>query len=280
MKKSGLGKGLDVLISKPKTEDVSRETLLRISEIEPNREQPRKEFNSDSLDELADSIREHGLIQPVIVVKKEDYYMIVAGERRWRAAKIAGLKKIPAIIKKYDEREIDEIALIENIQREGLNPIEEARGMATLIEKYGLKQEDIAKRISKSRPYIANTLRLLKLPLEIQEFLVNEELSYGHVRTLISIEDKDKQIELAKVAIKEQLSVRELEELVKKGDSKKKIKIKSTKDNEVVKVEQLLEESLKTRVEIKNSKNNKGKITISYNSLDDFERLVDLLRRK
>lgn len=280
MKKSGLGKGLDVLISKPKTEDVSRETLLRISEIEPNREQPRKEFNSDSLDELADSIREHGLIQPVIVVKKEDYYMIVAGERRWRAAKIAGLKKIPAIIKKYDEREIDEIALIENIQREGLNPIEEARGMATLIEKYGLKQEDIAKRISKSRPYIANTLRLLKLPLEIQEFLVNEDLSYGHVRTLISIEDKDKQIELAKVAIKEQLSVRELEELVKKGDSKKKIKIKSTKDNEVVKVEQLLEESLKTRVEIKNSKNNKGKITISYNSLDDFERLVDLLRRK
>ncbi len=280
MKKSGLGKGLDVLISKPKTEDVSRETLLRISEIEPNREQPRKEFNSDSLDELADSIREHGLIQPVIVVKKEDYYMIVAGERRWRAAKIAGLKKIPAIIKKYDEREIDEIALIENIQREGLNPIEEARGMATLIEKYGLKQEDIAKRISKSRPYIANTLRLLKLPLEIQEFLVNEDLSYGHVRTLISIEDKDKQIELAKVAIKEQLSVRELEELVKKGDSKKKIKSKSTKDNEVVKVEQLLEESLKTRVEIKNSKNNKGKITISYNSLDDFERLVDLLRRK
>ena len=213
MKKGGLGKGLDSLIPKSTNSNVSRETLLRVSEIEPNRDQPRKKFDDDSIEELATSIKEHGLIQPIIVVKKEDYYMIVAGERRWRAAKLAGINKVPVVIKEYDEREISEIALIENIQRESLNPIEEAEGILSLMEKYDLKQEELAKIVSKSRPYIANSLRLLKLNKDDQLFVSESKKSTGHARCLVTV-DEALQKDIAQNIINKGLSVRETEELI------------------------------------------------------------------
>lgn len=278
MKKSGLGKGLDSLISKKEDVDVSRETLIRISEIEPNKEQPRKLFDDDSLTELAESIKEHGVIQPIIVVKKQGFYRIVAGERRWRAAKIAGLNKIPVIIKEYDDKKVSEIALIENIQREGLNPIEEAEGINDLMTKHGITQENIAKIISKSRPYVTNSLRLLKLPEKVRILLAEGELSTGHARCLIGLAPQEKQIEIAEIIIENKMSVRETEEFIKKQDKIKPIKHKIKKDTAIYRIEQSLEERFKVKIEIKNSPKNKGKIQISYNGLDELERIIELLK--
>lgn len=277
MKKGGLGKGLDSLITKNENNNVSRETLLRLSEIEPNREQPRKKFDEDSIEELAASIKEHGLIQPIIVVKKQDYYMIVAGERRWRAAKIAGLNKVPVVVKGYDDREVSEIALIENIQRESLNPIEEAEGINSLMERYNLKQEELAQIVSKSRPYITNSLRLLKLDKKVQEFVSLSKISTGHARCLVTLDDT-MQIEVAKNIIDKGLSVRETEDLINKLGKEKPTTKKKSKDNEILHIEQILEEKFHTKIEIKNSPKNKGKITINYSNLNEFERILDILR--
>lgn len=277
MKKGGLGKGLDSLIPKTNKENVSRETLLRIAEVEPNREQPRKNFDDVTIDELADSIKENGVIQPIIVVKGDGYYKIVAGERRWRAAKKAGLTKIPALIKDYSEEKISEIALIENMQRENLNSVDEAFGIKTLIDKYELKQEEVAKVLSKSRPYITNALRLLSLSKDVLELLKDGKLSTGHARALLAVKDEEKQLHLAHLVIEKGLSVRQVEELVN-GKSIEP-KIKQYKTQEVLKLEKELETLLKTKITIKNSSKNKGNIKIQYNNLEEFERIVDLFRR-
>ena len=234
--KRGLGKGLDSLIPnsvlKPatpeklaeenkvsvKTEEKAAETMVKITKIEPNREQPRKHFDEEALNELAESIKHYGLISPILVQDKKDHYEIIAGERRWRAAKIAGLKEVPVIIREYTEREIAEIALIENVQREDLNPIEEAMGYKRLIEEFDLKQEEVAECVSKSRSAITNSLRLLKLSEEVQKYLVDGELSMGHARALLAVEDSEKQTFLAKKIINEKLSVRDVEKLVKNLD--------------------------------------------------------------
>ena len=234
VKKAGLGKGLDSLIADKNDKRVDKEDReivekviekviekpvemkLKITEIEPNREQPRKEFNEDSLEELADSIKEFGILQPLLVQKENDYYKIIAGERRWRAAKLAGLKEIPVIIKDYTPQEMMEISLIENIQREGLNPIEEAEAYYRLIEEFHLKQDQLAERISKSRTVITNAMRLLKLDDRVQKMIISDMISAGHGRTLVTIEDKDKQYDLAMKVFDEKLSVRETEKIVKK----------------------------------------------------------------
>lgn len=277
MKRGGLGKGLDSLIKEKKV-DVSRETMLRLSEIEPNRNQPRKVFDEEGIRELSQSIKENGLIQPIVVVKKDDYYQIVAGERRWRASKMAGLTKIPVILKEYTERQIDEISLIENIQRENLNSIDEAKGIATLMKDYELKQEDLAKIISKSRAYIANSVRLLKLPDQIQDLLSKNKLTSGHGRALLSIEDEEYQIELAKMIVEKNLSVRVVEDLVKKKKQTNSKVSKPSKANEIIELEKELESSLGTKVVVKNNKKNTGKIEISYYSLEELERLIEILR--
>lgn len=276
MKKGGLGKGLDSLISKGSDLNVSRETLLRVSEIEPNRNQPRKIFEEGAIEELANSIIENGLIQPIVVVKKEDYYQIVAGERRWRASKKAGLKKLPVIIKEYTDRQIDEISLIENIQRENLNVIEEANGINSLINEYSLKQEELAKIISKSRAYIANSIRLLRLPDKIQGLLLEKKLSGGHARAILSLEDENQQIEVAEYTIEKKFSVRELEAYIK--SLKKPKKVKEDKKIEIIALEHKLESSLGTKVRVSNNAKNRGKIEISYSSLEELERLIDKIR--
>lgn len=276
MKKGGLGKGLEKLIPKSEIEDVSRETLLRVAEIEPNRDQPRKTFDDESIDELTESIKEHGVIQPIIVVKGQGYYRIVAGERRWRAAKKAGLTKIPAIIKEYTKKQISEVALIENLQRENLNVVDEAFGVKNLIDTYNLKQEEVAKILSKSRPYITNLLRLLNLNNDVLCILRDGKISFGHARALLVIKDEDYQKEIVNLIISKKLSVRQTEDLI---NAKPKTKLNENKKNlAIVQVEKQLELSLKTKVSINNSKKNKGSIKISYNSLEEFERIIELIR--
>ena len=219
--KRGLGKGLDVMIPERITEavevieNVSRETLLPVHEIEPNKSQPRKNFDEEALKELSDSIKQYGIIQPLIVQKRDKYYEIIAGERRWRAARIAGLKEIPVIIKDYTPQETIEVALIENIQREDLNPIEEAQAYQRLIKEYQLTQEELADKVSKSRVTITNSLRLLKLDERVQQMLTDELLTGGHARALLSLEDKNFQYETACKIIDKKLSVRDTEKLVK-----------------------------------------------------------------
>lgn len=302
--KRGLGKGLDSLIPnsvlKPatpeklaqesknpvKTEEKAAETMVRITKIEPNREQPRKHFDSDSLNELAESIKHYGLISPILVQNKKDHYEIIAGERRWRAAKIAGLKEVPVIIREYTAREIAEIALIENVQREDLNPIEEALGYKRLIEEFQLKQEDVAECVSKSRSAITNSLRLLKLSEEIQQILMdnNSPLSMGHARALLAVEDHAKQTELAKKVIKERLSVREVEKLVKNLD--KPVKEKPVTDAQLKAIyesyEEKIKQSLATKVKISPSARLKGagKFEIEFYSTEDFERILDKIMRE
>ena len=241
-KRKGLGKGInnlipetDVIRSTPKKKTEKKEvvkevvkevikevkvpvpgdTMMKISDIEPNREQPRKNFDKEALQELADSIKQFGIIQPIVVQKKDDYYEIIAGERRWRAAKLAKLKEVPVIIKEYSDREVMEIALIENIQRKDLNPIEEALAYKSLIDEYSLKQEELANRVSKSRTAIANSMRLLKLTDSVQNMLINDEISMGHARALLTLEQEDLQIEAAKTIVSKGLSVRDTEKLVK-----------------------------------------------------------------
>lgn len=283
--KRGLGKGLDIMIperiadTEIRKDDVSRETLVSIHEIEPNKSQPRKKFDEDALQELSESIKQFGIIQPLIVQKRGKYYEIIAGERRWRASRLAGLKEVPVIIKDYTPQEIVEIALIENIQREDLNPIEEALAYQRLIQEFSLKQDELAERVSKSRVAITNSLRLLKLDKRVQQMLIDDLLSSGHARTLIPIEDSDLQHELACRVFDEKLSVRDTEKLVKQLFKEKPTKeIAATDENIFIynDLEEKLKNIIGTKVSISRKKKNKGKIEIEYYSDEDLERIMDL----
>lgn len=284
--KKGLGKGLDIMIPekiedrvKKEPDNVSRETLVQLSEIEPNKLQPRKRFEEDALQELAESIKQYGVIQPLILQKRDKYYEIIAGERRWRAARIAGLKKVPAIIKDYTPQEIVEIALIENIQREDLNPIEEAQTYHRLIQEFQLKQDEVAERVSKSRAAVTNSMRLLKLDDRIQQMLIDEMISSGHARTLLAIENKDTQYNVACKVFDEKLSVRETEKLVKKIiENKPEKEIAVTKDDDFIyrNLEDKIRNIVGTKVAIHNKNKNKGSIEIEYYSNEELERIIEL----
>lgn len=288
--KKGLGKGLDSMIpekvvkkeSKDKQveDNVSRETLININEIEPNKGQPRKSFEDDSLQELADSIKQYGIIQPLILQKKDKYYIIIAGERRWRAARLAGLKKVPAIIKDYTPQESMEIALIENIQRQDLNPIEEAMAYHNLIQEFNLRQDEVAERVSKSRVTVTNSMRLLKLNSKVQQMLIDGMISTGHARTLLAIEDELLQYTVALKVFDEKLSVRETEKLVKDILNPKQVKeeIAVTKDSSVIykEIEDKMKSIIGTKVNIKRKAKDKGKIEIEYYSTEELERIIDL----
>jgi len=294
VKKSGLGKGLDSLIPRQTVEkNISREekpavvktvvkkeeVRLRISEVEPNREQPRKKFDEDTLLELADSIRQFGVLQPLIVQKREGYYEIIAGERRWRAAKMAGLKEVPVIIKDFTDQQIVEISLIENIQREDLNPIEEAIAYKRLLTEFHLKQDEVADRVSKSRTAVTNSVRLLKLDERVQQMVIDDMISTGHARALLAVEDGDLQYRLAQRIFDEKLSVRDVERLMKSMSEEKK-KEKAPVENQFI--YQDLEEKMKallgTKVTINHKANNQGKIVIDYYSNEELERLMYLFR--
>lgn len=292
-KKSGLGKGLETLIpvgemeeidnlivKEKKTEKNSGDTVLKISQIEPNKSQPRKNFNEDSLQELADSIKQFGIIQPLVVQKKDKYYEIIAGERRWRAARIAGLKEVPVIIKDYSEQEVVEIALIENIQREDLNPIEEAQAYKRLLEEYNLKQDEVAERVSKSRTAVTNSMRLLKLSDKVQEMLIDEMITSGHARAILAIEDEKLQYEIAERVMDEKLSVRETEKLVKAINNPKKKKDKVEINRAVYdELEVKIKDAIGNNVKLSPKANGKGKIEIEYYSTDDLERITDILTK-
>lgn len=291
--KRGLGKGLDTMI--PKNTSVSApakevketknetETVLKLSKIEPNREQPRKKFDEDALQELSDSIKQYGLLQPILVQEREDYYEIIAGERRWRAAKLAGLKEVPVIIRKYSEQEIVEIALIENIQRENLNPIEEAQAYKRLLNEFHLKQDEVAERVSKSRTAVTNSMRLLKLCDEVQQMVIDGMLSTGQARTLIPIEDPEVQLQIAQRIFDEKLNVREVEKLMKQilnpNKEKKTVSTVSPALDAVYrKLENTLKEKMNRKVEISaKGKNGAGKIEIEFYSNEDLEKLTEFL---
>lgn len=293
--KKGLGKGLDSMIpekvgktKKPEeanvNDNVSRETLININDIEPNREQPRKHFDEDAIHELADSIKQYGIIQPLILQKKDKYYSIIAGERRWRAARVAGLKEVPAIIKEYTPQETMEIALIENIQREDLNPIEEALAYQNLIKEFNLKQDEVADRVSKSRVSVTNSMRLLKLDKRVQQMLIDSMISSGHARTLLPIEDPDTQYQIATSVFDEKLSVRETEKLIKnilKPVIVAKEEIAVTRAEKFVyrDLEERMKKVIGTKVNIKNKNNNNGKIEIEYYSSDELERIIELIEK-
>ena len=294
-KKSGLGKGLDALIPagnkktvvKKDSEPVIIEKIvekkgvetLKITEVEPNREQPRKNFNEDALLELADSIKQYGVIQPLIVQKKANHYEIIAGERRWRAAKMAGVKEIPVIIKDYTDQQVMEISLIENIQREDLNPIEEAMAYKNLMEEFHLKQDEIAEKVSKSRTAVTNSMRLLKLDKRVQQMMIDDMISAGHARTLITIEDPDAQYNIATKIFDEKLSVRETEKLVKLLQKPEVKKEKVEKVNSFIykDIEEKMKAILGTKVTVDHKSNNKGKISIEYYSNEELERILYLL---
>ncbi|MCQ2512128.1 MAG: ParB/RepB/Spo0J family partition protein [Lachnospiraceae bacterium] len=280
----GLGKGLDLLIpsgveEKKDSKDV---VVLKTSMLEPNKDQPRKTFDDERIAELAESIKQYGIIQPIIVSKKDDYYQIIAGERRWRAAKKAGLKEVPVVIKEYTDKEIAEISLIENIQREDLNPIEEAQSYKQLIEDYNLTQEELAQRVSKSRTVITNAMRLLKLHPEVQQMLIAGELSAGHARALLGLEKPEQQLKLAKDIVEKSLSVRQTEDLVKAFSEKKPKKEKATEDKmDFVyrDLEKKLTSVLGTKVKLSHNEKGKGKIEISYFSDDELDRLYGILNK-
>lgn len=313
MKKSGLGRGLDALIpggmtahseSDSKGKSVKNaekmpdspekqterkapvnikrgEMKVPIIKVEPNRSQPRKQFDEDALLELAESIKQYGVLQPLLVSDKKDYYVIIAGERRWRAAKIAGLKEIPIIVKEFSSQEILEISLIENIQREDLNPIEEAMAYKRLLEEFHLKQDEVAERVSKSRTAVTNSMRLLKLSEQVQQMLIDEMISSGHARALLGITDKDLQVSLANKIFDEKLSVRETEKLVKSilepADRKKNQAVNTAEDAIYESIEERMKGILGTKVSILRKKNQKGKIEIEYYSKDELERIIELL---
>ena len=289
-KRGGLGKGLDSLIKENKTAKhtapVKKEVvnagpiMMKINDVEPNRDQPRKHFEEDALLELADSIKQVGILQPLIVQKRNDYYEIIAGERRWRAAKQAGIKEIPVIIKEYTDQEIVEISLIENIQRENLNPIEEAQAYKRLLNEFRLKQDEVAERVSKSRTAVTNSMRLLKLDERVQQMVIDEMLTTGHARALISIEDRDLQFQMANQIFDNKLSVRETEKLVRKlGEEKEETTKTKEPDVEVIyrNLEEKVKEILGTKVQISHKKNNSGKIEIEYYSNEELERIIELL---
>ena len=319
VKKKGLGRGLDALfpekpaekklVPKPITKEVNpkqeaesvkttvpasdkkemtadaptevkkTEMLVKISKVEPNRTQPRKQFDEDALVELSESIKQFGILQPLLVSDKGDYYEIIAGERRWRAAKLAGLKEVPVIIKEFNDQQVVEISLIENIQREDLNPVEEAMAYKRLIDEFHLKQDEIAERVGKSRTAVTNAMRLLKLSEKVQQMLIDEMISAGHARAILAITDKDKQASVAMKIFDEKLSVRETEKLGKHivEPPKKTQKIVNTAEDAIY---ESLEEKMKgivgTRVFIHRKKNNKGKIEIEYYSRDELERIIEL----
>ena len=286
----GLGRGINALIPEDVNEEnvvvkevvkevivkEPAETKVRISQVEPNREQPRKMFDEDALIELSESIKQYGVLQPLLVQKKDNYYEIIAGERRWRAAKLAGVKEIPVIIKDYSDQEVMEIALIENIQREDLNPIEEAQAYQRLIKDYKLKQDEVAEKVSKSRAAITNSLRLLKLDKRVQEMVMEGKISNGHARAIIGIEDGDKQYMVAMRIFDEKLSVREVEKLMKQLDKPKKENKIPTNDFVYRDLEDKMTKIMGTQVVIKN-KDKKGKIEINYYSQDELERIYELL---
>jgi ParB family transcriptional regulator, chromosome partitioning protein len=284
--KKGLGKGLDIMIPERiienndvKEDNVSRETLIHISDIEPNKSQPRKKFDEDALQELADSIKQYGVIQPLILQKRDKHYEIIAGERRWRAARLAGLKEIPAIIKDYTPQEIVEIALIENIQREDLNPIEEAQTYQRLIQEFHLKQDEVAERVSKSRAAVTNSMRLLKLEERVQQMLIDDMISSGHARAILPIEDLNKQYNTACKIFDEKLSVRETEKLVKQilTDKPQKEIAAAVEDEFIYRnLEEKIRNIIGTKVSIQKKQKNKGKIEIEYYSDEELERIVEL----
>lgn len=253
--------------------------FLKLSEIVPNSEQPRKDFDEDALMELSESIKQFGVLQPLLVQKKGKYYEIIAGERRWRAAKLAGIKKVPAIIKEFSPQEVVEISLIENIQRENLNAIEEAHAFKRLIEEFNLKQDEVAERVSKSRTAVTNSMRLLKLDERVQKMLVDEMISTGHARAILGLEDPEMQYLAAQKIFDEKLSVRETEKLVKQLLNPKRV-TETNMDTQTEAIYQTLEEKLKgivgTKVSIQRNKNNKGKIEIEYYSQDELERIIEL----
>lgn len=289
----GLGKGLDALIppsaaedSKSKSElakgeDKANETIVKITKVEPNREQPRKNFDEDALLELADSIKQFGVIQPIVVQDRKDHYEIIAGERRWRAAKLAGLKEVPVIIKNYTEQEIVEISLIENIQREDLNPIEEAQAYKRLLEEFNLKQDEVAERVSKSRSAVTNSMRLLKLCDEVQQMVINDMLSTGHARALLAIENAEEQYTIAQKVFDEKLSVRDVEKLVKNLHKPTKPKKLDDKALELIyqEIEEKLKQALSTKVSITSKGEGAGKIEIEFFSHDDLDRLIELITK-
>lgn len=293
VKRGGLGKGLDTLIPSGKssaakdteTKEVKivekpAEIFLKITEVEPNRAQPRKVFDEDALLELADSIKQYGVIQPILVQKKDGYYEIIAGERRWRAAKLAGLKKVPVVIKDFTEQEIVEVSLIENIQRESLNPIEEAAAFKRLMEEFHLKQDEIAERVSKSRTAVTNAMRLLKLDERVQQMVIDEMISTGHARALLGLESTELQYLAAQKIFDEKLSVRETEKLVKELLKPKKEKTPAVQDSAMDAIYHNLEEKMKsivgTKVMISRKGKSKGKIEIEYYSDAELERIIEL----
>ena len=289
-KKRGLGRGLNALINtgsdtennkgNTKENHEYKEVFINISLVEPNRNQPRKEFDKESLSELANSIKQYGILQPIIVQKNGDMYEIIAGERRWRAAKEAGLTEVPVIIRDYDKQKIMEISIIENIQRENLNPIEEAMAYQSLMEEYGLKHEELAERVSKNRSTITNSMRLLKLSDNIQQMIIDGKISAGHAKVLLSVENTSEQEKIAQELISKSLSVRELEKLVKQYiKPRKKKKSKDDTDYSLFykEYEDRLKDILGTKVQINTKDKNKGRIEIDYYSAAELERIVELL---
>lgn len=307
-KRTGLGKGLGVIFGdevmesaaeeqeakhqakskkaqepekKEEDSDIGKELMVKVTSIEPNREQPRKDFNEEAMGELAESMKVYGVLQPLLVQKKGDYYEIIAGERRWRAAKLAGLKEVPVVIREYTKQQTMEIALIENVQREDLNAIEEAKAYQRLIQEFELKQEEIAARVGKSRVTITNSMRLLKLDERVQEMLIQNQITGGHARALLTVEDGELQYKLAGKIIAENLSVREIEKIVKSLSKKKNPKEKNVEDESLALIFRDLEERMKsamgTKVSINRKDKNKGRVEIEYYSESELERIVELI---
>lgn len=291
VRKSGLGKGIDSLITdKVKNVNIqeiseSKPTLfMNINKVEPNREQPRKNFDEDTLHELSESIKQFGVLQPLLVHNKKGYFEIIAGERRWRAAKIAGLKEVPVIVKNLTDQEIVEISLIENIQRENLNPIEEAWAYKKLLTEFNLKQDEVADRVSKSRAAVTNSMRLLKLDQRVQQMVIDDMISTGHARALLPLADNERQYIIGQKIFDERLSVRDTEKLIKKLQNEKEQKKKDTEKVDQINIVYAdLEEKLKmiigTKVTIHQKTKDSGKIEIEYYSLDDLDRITDSMKK-
>ncbi|MBD5479897.1 MAG: ParB/RepB/Spo0J family partition protein [Lachnospiraceae bacterium] len=291
----GLGKGLDSLIpnavgeakakkevSKEKVEErITPDTMVKITMVEPNRKQPRKNFDEDALLELSDSIKQFGVIQPIVVQDRKDHYEIIAGERRWRAAKMAGIKEVPVIIKNYTEQEIVEISLIENIQREDLNPIEEAQAYKRLLTEFNLKQDEVAERVSKSRTAVTNSMRLLKLSEEVQQMVINDMLSTGHARALLAVENPEEQYTLAQKVFDEKLSVRDVEKLVKNIHKPAKTKKPDNKALSLIyqDIEEKLKQALSTKVSVVAKEEGAGKIEVEFYNHEDLERLMEIITK-
>lgn len=280
IRKSGLGKGLDAIFIENDIQDSKDISVLRLSQIEPNKKQPRNDFDEEALTELASSITKHGVLQPLLVrpIVGGDGYQIVAGERRWRACRKAGIKEVPVIIRELDDFETMQIALIENLQRENLSPVEEAIGYKSLIDQYKLSIEDIARIIGKSRPAISNSIRLLNLPKEVLDLLGQNKITAGHARTLLSLRSKEEMIRVAEFVVKNDLSVRSLEALVKKATSQKMVKsFKRTRDTFFDEVEISLKKNLGRNVKVSSRKDNKGVLEIEFFSNDDLATIAKLL---